>query len=426
MLKNKKWIAAILIGVVALIALFFLNRKSDDIRDITVEVKRGPFEITINTSGELDAVNSVSIRGPSQLRATGLREFKVEKLIPEGTVVAPGDFIAELDKSELFNKLTDAQDQLTKEQAQYTQTQLDTALQLREARDQILNLVFAVEEKKIALEQSAFEPPATIKQAELELEKAQRDLRQARENYLIKVEQSRAKMTEASINLGKAQGNVNFMRDLLASFTITAPQDGMVIYTKQWDGRKIREGSTISSWNPVVATLPDLSKMISRTYINEVDIMKVKRGQSVNIGLDAYPDKKLTGRITAVANVGEQKPNSDAKVFEVTILINETDTALRPAMTTSNLIISDVVPDAMFIPLECLHNQGDSILYVYKKEGINTVKQEVLVGKTNENEGIILEGLAEKDVIYLTIPKGMEEAVVRRLKITSENIVTKR
>ena len=58
----------------------------------------------------------------------------------------------------------------------------------------------------------------------------------------------------------------------------------------------------------MVATLPNLSKMISKTYINEIDISKVKIGQRVEIGVDAFPEKKFTGEVTEVANIGE--PNA--------------------------------------------------------------------------------------------------------------------
>ncbi|UZR95068.1 efflux RND transporter periplasmic adaptor subunit [Chondrinema litorale] len=413
---KKRYIIPAVILIAVILSFFLFSSQGEESQDILIAVKKGNFEITVNTSGELIPVNSVSIRGPMGLRQSGIREVKINKLVLEGTVVKEGDFIADLDKSELYNKLVEEKDELTKQDAQFTQTQLDTALTLREARDEILNLEYSVEEKKIALEQSAFEPPATIKQAEIELDKAKRDLRQANENYKIQVEQSKAKMTEAYINLTKQRGDVKFMEDLLSSFTIKAPQGGMVIYTRSWNGNKIREGSSISTWNPEVATLPDLSTMLSKTYINEIDIMKIKKKQHVKIGLDAFPDKKLSGEVIEVANVGEQKPNSDAKVFEVTIKVNEADTTLRPAMTTSNLIIADVVEDVLFVPLECLHNQGDSITYVYKKNGLNTVKQEVLVDKTNDDEAVIVQGVKENDNLFLSIPNGFEDESVVRLE----------
>jgi multidrug resistance efflux pump len=76
-------------------------------------------------------------------------------------------------------------------------------------------------------------------------------------------------------------------------------------------------GSQVSSWEPAVATLPDLTKMESVTYVNEIDVRKIAAGQRSSLTLDSDPGKKLTGTVTSVANVGEQAPNTDAKVFEV-------------------------------------------------------------------------------------------------------------
>ena len=183
----------------------------------------------------------------------------------------------------------------------------------------------------------------------------------------------------------------------------------MVVYHKGWDGKPIKAGSNMSTWDPVVATLPDLTIMLSKTYINEVDVRKVKPGQKVEIGLDAFPEKKARGTVLRVANVGEQSPNSDSKVFEATIEIEGTDDLLRPAMTTSNKVIVNQMDSALFVPLESLHSKDDSITFVYKKAGLKTIKQEVQVGETNSNEAIIKLGLESNDKVYLSVPSGVED-----------------
>src|SRR5207344_2636950 len=102
------------------------------------------------------------------------------------------------DRSEFQNKYTAKQIELDKANSKYNQTQLDTTLVMRQARDELVNLKYAVEEKDIILEQSKFEPPATIKQAEINLEKAQRAYDQALENNKIKKKQNIEKMREVS------------------------------------------------------------------------------------------------------------------------------------------------------------------------------------------------------------------------------------
>lgn len=382
---------------------------------ILVPVKNGTFIVDITTTGELEAKNSVSIMGPSGTRNYRIWNITIQDIIDEGTFVKKGDYVASLDPTELTNNLKDAQLELEKITSQFIQTQLDTTLQMRQTRDEIINLSFEVDEKVLILEQSQYEPPATIRQAEINRDKAIRALDQARENYKIKKDQNIAKMQEVALSRQKQQNNLDGMAELMKSFTITAPEDGMLIYKKDWNGESVKAGSQISAWDPVVATLPDLATMLSVTFINEVDIRRVKVGQEVELGLDAFPEKKFTGKVIRVANVGEQRPNSDAKIFQVSIEINEKDDLLRPAMTTSNRIITRTMADVLFVPLESLFNQDDTITYVYKRTGLTTSRQEVKIGATNRNEVVIEAGLAEGDKVYITRVPGADKDAINLL-----------
>jgi HlyD family secretion protein len=404
----------ILIGAGAFIALaivFFVvkGKTASEVADVLTSVKRGPFKVEIETTGELEAKNSVKILGPSSLRDFRIWQVTIQAIVDEGTVVKKGDWVATLDRSEFQNRFNEKQIELEKANSKFVQTQLDTTLQLRQSRDELINLEYSVDEKAIILEQSKFEPPATIKQSEINLDKAKRAYEQALENYKIKKNQNIEKMREVSAELRKVRNEFEAMTKVLESFNVLAPEDGMVIYEKGWDGKPVKAGSQIHMWEPNVATLPDLSRMISKTYVNEVDVRKVKVGQKVEVGLDAYPDKKLTGDVIRVANVGEQRPNSDAKVFEVAVEINDSDTTLRPSMTTSNKIVASVTDNVLYIPLESLHSQADTITFVYKKSGINTVKQEIIIGETNANDAIVVKGLDEGDNLFLSVPKGLDD-----------------
>jgi hypothetical protein len=206
-------------------------------------------------------------------------------------------------------------------------------------------------------------------------------------------------MSEVATALRKKQSEYQKLIELSREFTIRAPKAGMVVYQRDWDGKKRGVGATISAWENVVATLPNLREMITKTYVNEIDISKVKSGQKVEIGVDAFPEKKFTGEVIEVANIGEQMRNSNAKVFEVKIEVNEYDSILRPAMTTKNIIITDEIEDALFVPLEAMHSL-DTLHYVFS----GGKRQQVIPGKANENEIIILAGLEEGDMVKLTPP----------------------
>jgi HlyD family secretion protein len=406
--KRNSIIAGSAVVVLLLAYLMFGRSSASKEASILGDVKRGQFRIEIETTGELEAKNSVKIQGPSTLRNFRINNVTIQSIVDEGTRVKKGDWVASLDPSEFRGRFDDKRLELEGEQSEFNVLKLDTLLLLREARDNLINLKYAVEEKKIVLDQSKFEPPATIKQAEIDFKKAERAYEQALENYKIKQRQNVEKTRDHYADLRKVQNEYNMMDELSKAFQIQAPEDGMVIYMKGWDGKPVKAGSQVNLWDPTVATLPDLSRMISKTYVNEVDVRTVRPGQKVEIGLDAYPDKKLSGVVTRVANVGEQLANSDAKVFQVDVEIKGSDESLRPAMTTSNKIIASVVEDALYISLESLHSFADSVTYVFKKEGGRTTKQEVMIGETNANDAIILAGLSEGEVVYLSVPPGMD------------------
>ncbi|MCF8303460.1 MAG: efflux RND transporter periplasmic adaptor subunit [Bacteroidales bacterium] len=403
---KRNIIIALGIAILAIVlSWYFLGTSESGSQQIAVPVKKGEFVISVTTTGELEARNSEQIYGPSGLRQIQVYQVKISKMVPDGTVVDSGDFVAELDKSEITNKIKDLESELEKLRSQYTKTRLDTSLTLRSARENLVNLQYAMEQKKIELKQSKYEPPATIRKLEIELEKQKRELKQARENYQLKLEKAAADMQEVTASLNQSQRKYQQMREVQKDFTVKAPQAGMVVYKRNWRGQKQGVGETLSAWDNVVATLPDLSEMISKTYVNEIDISKVKTGQEVRIGIDAFPDRNYTGKVTEVANMGQKMRNSNAKVFEVNILLNESDTILRPAMTTKNEIITDVVDDVLHLPLECIHS-NDSVTYVYLAD--RAVKQQIEVGKSNENEIIVKAGLREGDEVLLTAPEEPE------------------
>ena len=406
--------------VVLLLALWLFNRsEATGFIDLYTTPRVGSFEVDVTTTGELRAKNSVEIRGPQGARDFRVNNMLIQRLIPEGSIVKEGDFVAELDRSEIMGKLQDAQLDVQSAESQVIQAQLDTTLTLSQARDNLINLRFALEERQIEVDQSKYESPAVQRQAEIELDRAIRQLNQETKNYQTKVKQSEAQLKEVETELQKKRNEIVKIRELMVQFTVYAPDQGMIIYRRNWDGSKITEGEQISAWSPVVAELPDFTVMESVTYVNEVDIQKIELGQLVEVGLDAVPDKILTGVVTDVANIGEQRKNYDSKVFEVVIQINEPDSLLRPAMTTSNRIKIASLENALAVPLETIHAE-DSLTFVYKRDGLDVVLQEVELGLVNENEAVINKGISENDELFLSLPS--DTIGIERIRISPDGI----
>jgi len=396
--------------IAAFVILYLFNRltsKSDTTYSFA-EVQKGEFEIALTNAGELIAEKSVDIKGPELAQGRDIRStnIRIQDLVPEGTLVKEGDYIATLDRTELNNNLKDAREQLLQLQTNREMKLLDTAIVLNDLRDQIKNQRYIVEEAAMTLRNSKYEPPTVIRQAEIDLDKSQRVLEQRQRSYTRRLAQSKTDLYNQNYWISRVSRRVSDIEEVLAGFTVTSPASGMVIYKKEWRGNKRKVGSTINPMDRVVATLPDLTSMISKTYVNEIDVSKIKTGQKVNITIDAFPKKAFNGVVSYVANIGEKLPNTNDKVFEVQIKIDGSDPALRPSMTTGNKIIISTFADAVYIPIECVQAGVDSIPFVFKKNG---TKQVVLLGASNDKYVIIEKGLDPGSQIYLNNPEKPEK-----------------
>ena len=412
---NKKTILGSvgLLLVIFLIWNFFFNKTEAEY--VVIKPKVGYFRVAVINTGELKARNSIEIMGPSSAQKLSIYQMKVSKIVPEGTTVKKGDFVAELDKSEIMSKIQEMEIKVQKNESQFLQAKLDSNLNLSAARNELENLKYSLEEKKLQKEQSIYEAPAIQRQAEIAYEREQRTYDQAIKNYGTKIQQAIAKLQEVGADVSIEKQKMGLIMKTFEEFTITAPADGMVIYARDWGGQRVVEGSAINSWYPLVASLPDLSIMESLTYVNEIDIQKIKVGQAVKVGLDANPNKKLTGRVMRVANIGEERANSNSKVFEVTIQVDQKDSVLLPSMTTSNEIFIEEFKKALYVPLEAVHTEninGKKTTFVYRKDGSKIFKQEIVAGAMNENSIIIKKGITDKDDILLSLPLEPEKISV--------------
>jgi multidrug efflux pump subunit AcrA (membrane-fusion protein) len=413
-MSKKKYISIGTIIVIAIIAYFYFSGNDEERINITSKVRKGTFKSEVIISGEAQSTSAIKINGPENLRKFKLRDIKIQDLIAEGTIVKKGDYVGRLDPTGVNEQIIDTRLNLESAQSKYTQQKLDTTLTLKNERNGIKDLIFELEETKLELKQSIYETPATIRKLEINFEKVKRDLKEKKENYEIKRNQAKAKMVEVGTDLSKIQKKLTSLTDLLKSFTIYSNSNGMITYAKNWDGSKKKVGSSISPWNPTIANLPDLTKMESKTYANEVDIRRIKTDLPVKVGFDAFPEIEIDGIITSVANVGEKKKGSDIKIFQILIKILKTNKDIRPGMTTSNNILTYSEENVLSVPLEAIFSK-DSIKFAYVKSGFSVKKKQIELGVANNIEVIIKKGLNENDEVYLTEPKGFKNEKIKLL-----------
>lgn len=414
--KHKWVVVSVAVLVIGTPSWFIAARASDGgDNPLIARVKRSDFRITVTSSGELRAPKFVNISGPPNMQQAEIwNGVKISTMVAEGTTVKEGEVVAELDRGPVATKMADVTLALQKAEAQFEQASLDSTLNLSKAREDMRTAALTLEEKQLTKDQAKFEAPSVQRQAAIDYEKAFRALRQDSSDYKTKTEQAMAKMREVGSDFERQKNKLKVVQDVMGSFTIKAPAKGMVIYIKDWNGKKRAVGSQVSPWDPGVATLPDMSIMESVTFVNEIDVRKLSVGMPVTLGLDADPSKKISGKVTAVANVGEQRPNSDAKVFEVKVSIEKPDTTLRPGMTTSNVIETHVQKSVLHLPLEAVSSDS-GVQFVFRRSGPRIVKQEIETGAMNDDEIVVVRGLKEHDEVMLVPPADKDRMTLARL-----------
>ncbi len=419
-MKNKKILAAAIVAVFLLLLFFFLRKGDSNVNQITTTVNRGTFTSLVFSSGQLESEKSETINIPEKLKDRNLRiwELAITHMVDEGTVVDSGDYVATLDHKAVEEQIKLSQDEMDKTLSEYEDSKIDSNLNLSNQRDVIVNARLDMIEKKLVMEESVYESPSIQKKANMDYDKARRNLEQEQNAYVLKTKQEANNVDRRYINYRQIMERSQELQKLFSSLEITAPKAGILTYFKYPWGEIIKTGSKVGPYNTIIATIPEMTNLISRTYINEIDISKVKVGQKVKIGIDAFPEKQLSGEVIAVANIGQAMPNSDAKVFEVKIKIFGKDQELKPAMTTSNAIEAGTFADTIMVASDAIF-ENDSLKFVYLGKE-KPVKQIVWLGDENENYVLIKKGLKAGDVVWLNEPQNADEIKYAGLEIFQE------
>lgn len=414
-------IITILVVLALIVAVLVLRPSGNEEVVLTATAQKGPFESLVYSSGQLESQEADYIPIPEIFRDNRLRiwEITIADMIEEGSYVDSGDYVATIDHSAVDEQYKNAMDDLDQRFTEYEDSKIDSNLTLSNQRDQIVNAQLDLEERQIIIKESVYEAPSVKRKAEMDFEKAQRRLEQMKQAYLLKQQQEANKVDRRFINYKQTKERVDLLKSVYDALTIRSPKAGIIGYYRySGRGAAIQANSTVSTRTPAIATFPKMNTLISTTYINEIDISRVKTGQKVTIGIDAFPEKLLQGEVTSIANVGQLLPRSDAKVFEVKIKVIGDDEALKPSMTTSNIIQTGYAEDAVYIPLESVFT-NDSLSYVYlsENEGRKITKQVIEPGIQNENYMVVLKGVEEGDHLSLSEPDNAESLDLTGLDI---------
>jgi HlyD family secretion protein len=398
MAKKKRNILLIIGLAMAFVTLLIILGK-EVIGDNTYTVQRGEFESSIISKGEMKSQSYIKINMPEVMTDPSLNIYylKINDLVAEGTLVDKGDYVALLDQERIKGELNNSQEKLENYINNLNMRQIDSTSDLTDKRNKIQEMYYDLEYKEIEIKQSVYESLSYQNKKKREYSISKRKLDMAERDYQRSFIHHSDKCSYSERRVKEYTERVEKLEEAVIAANITAPQDGMIIYATA-RGKTREKGDYVAFWSPEIAVLPDLTKLISEGYIEEIDISKVEKGYPVRVRVDALPDKVFEGNLLKIANIGKSVKGVDSKVFDITVKITGADKDIAHGMSTTNEIITHSDDNALLVPLEYIFT-NDSGSIVYKKLDGEFIESPISFTYSNDKVVKIEDGLNEGDII---------------------------
>lgn len=357
--------------------------------------------LDVEVTGSLKALQSEQVGPPAVV--TDLWQFKIIRLIPEGTEVKPGTEVVAFDESELEKMLTDRQseaqsltEELGKLRADHTLTGLDDRLALQEA-----------ESKRRKAELKADLPPDLTAQLALqvsavELKLAQREVAFRHERELAKRQQERSDQAILEGRLQRARTAVADIKNELLAMSVKARRAGTVVYNPSSQGDKKKVGDRASRFDTVLQ-ITALSNLLAQGQVDEVDSSSVATGQRVGLRLEAHPDKEYAGEVARVAPlVQTESAESRVKVVLIEIKLAQADPLLmRPGMRFRGRIEVARVPGVLQLPLAAIVSTASGPQVTRVERGSARRPSAVTLGRRSREMVEVTAGLTAGERVLL-------------------------
>jgi len=433
--------AAIIAGGVWMVRAFNGSAANQDF--ITQRATLGLFVHDVVERGELESSANTSIRCEVQSRSNGSNGVKIIEIVPEGTVVAAGDFLVKFDDAAIQSERTTQEINVNSAEATAAQSanDLDASIYARKEyefgeyeseREKLRGeILVATENTSRAEETVAFSERLSrrgylsrsrLRSDRFDLAKAKSDLKTATtklnalEEYTkikkikeldAKVKTCEAKLKADEAKLALERQKLETLDDQIAKCTIRAPVAGQVIYDHEqdnWRGAEyqIKQGAVIHEQR-VVIRLPDPEQMQVVTKVAESRIDLIKQDMTATIEIEGLPGVTLKGKVTKVNEypAPENWFNANVKEYATTVQVLDPPKGLRPGMTAKAAIRVESIPEALQVPVQAVFERNGKHYCLLINGDQQIEPREVLLGSTNEKFIVIRDGLVKNDHVLM-------------------------
>ena len=364
------------------------------------KVARREFVRSTRLSGTVEAVESTTVNVP-RIAGQNSNSLVIMRMVRPGTAVRPGDLLVEFDRQEQVRnafdrraELGDLEQQINKRRAQEAAATATDDSALKQAES-------ALERARLELVKNEMLPKIQGEKNQLAFEQADATLKQLRATYELKRRAAAADIKILVIRRDRAETAMTHAEANAEKMLINSPIAGVAVLKTIWKGgnmAEVQEGDEVRSGFPVVDVVNPASMRV-RARVNQADMIDLRAGQPVDVGLDAYPDLHFSGTITQISPLGVPSSLSNkVRTFIVLVAVNGSHPKLMPDLTASLDVQIERLPNALVVPRDSIGSDGEQT-FVNVERGGRFDRQNVTVGAVNTHEAVVTGGLAEGVVV---------------------------
>ena len=372
----------------------------------TLTVTRRPISSTISLTGRLEPLRTVTIASPISGKVAAIH-------FEYGERVARGQLLIELDAAQARSEHRNAQIAHIKarerfnELRDWAQNPEVTRLRrsVRKAESELDIRKSKAEETAFLLERGVI-PASEHKAGQRAYQNQKLDTQAIREDLKIVLAKGDVEARRmARLELENAAARLRELEETLKGTVVHAPVAGVVLQAppdrnggRQTNAGEISVGRAVSQ-GELLVRIGDLEGLSVRGQVDEVDITKIRRDQTVRITGDAFPEAELSGKVVHVSSQAgdQQRGQGRPPSFEVTAAMRGLTQAqreqLRLGMSADLEIVIYERPNALMVPLGAVESRGGQSWVVVRDKDTGALREvPVVPGVTTLNEVEILDG----------------------------------
>lgn len=385
----------------------------------TASVSPGKLDHSLRVGGTIAAKDFAAIRAPRMRgpRDTGRQGLILMSLAEPGNTVKAGEVVAKFELKWLEDHIDDRRSAMVVTQSEVEKRRAEQMIEQETSHQAAVTAKAEWEKAKFDLRTAEVRSEIEAEVLKNLAQQAEVTYKQLEEEVGLQKQAHEAELAALKTTVGEDRLHLErHLRDY-EKMEVTTPVSGLVVMEPQFHGGSISETEEGDQVYPgaLFMRVVDLSKMVLTAYVNQVDVQKVRVGQTADVHLDAYPELKFEGRVARIGAIAESGSGNSRgfrfgggsglflKTIPVEVEIESDDERVIPDLSASADIHMGSNDEGLLAPREAVMRDGDAT-FVYVKNREKVERREVELGAKSDTHVIVVSGLSSGDVVLLEAP----------------------